>query len=70
LCTEELGLDTQGLETDNSYQGDKSLLVVLTLLDIDKVWLYSDTVTVTVISVEGVSRTVGGKVVEQCDEHS
>ena len=58
-------MDTQGLETDNSYQDDKSLLVALTLLDIDKVWLYSDTVTVTVISVEGV----GGKVVEQCDEH-
>lgn len=62
-------MDTQGLETDNSYQDDTSLLVVLSLLDIDKVWLYSDTVTVTVISVEGVSRTVGGKVVEQCDEH-
>ena len=62
-------MDTQGLETDNSYQDDMSLLVALTLLDIDKVWLYSDTVTVTVISVEGVSRTVGGKVVEQCDEH-
>ena len=62
-------MDTQGLETDNSYQDDTSLLVVLSLLDIDKVWLYSDTVTVTVISVEGVRRTVSGKVVEQCDEH-
>ena len=60
------GLDTQGLETDNSYQDDKSSLVVLTFLDIDKVRLYSDTETVTGISVEGMS----GKVVEQCDEHS
>ena len=58
-------MDTQDLETGSSYQDDKSSLVVLTLLDIDKVWLYSDTITVTGISVEGMS----GKVVEQCDEH-
>ena len=63
-------MDTQDLETGSSYQDDTSLLVALTLFDIDKVWLYSDAVTVTVISVEGVSRTVSGKVVEQCDEHS
>jgi hypothetical protein len=55
LCTEELGLDTQGLETGSSYQDDTSSA----LLDNDKVWLYSDTETVNVISVMNICE-VGG----------
>jgi hypothetical protein len=64
-------------ECDIQYRGkyetrleNKSLLVVLPLLNIHEVRLYSDTENATVINVEGVLNRSRGEVVDKGQEHS
>lgn len=44
--------------------------MILSLLDVDKVRLYSDTEHATVINVEGVANRPMGEVVDERQEHS
>jgi hypothetical protein len=63
-------LDTQDLETDNSYQDDTSLLMMLPLLNVNKIRLYNDAEEATaVISVEGGVNRTRGEVVDNGQEH-